>query len=104
MNTYNIIVVDLIVEDLCLQQLLIGMENIGLKSQYEPCIQRAIAALMQITTEEKFDDWFNRYCPIYEKALLLKFQDKNALRVLAENYLIHLNGFHAEQVIMLSNQ
>jgi hypothetical protein len=104
MNTDKTILVDLIVEDLCLQQLLIGMENIGLKSQYEPSIQHAIAALMGINTDEMFDEWFDKYNPIYEKALLLKYQDKKSLRILAEAFIIYLDGVIIQEGLLLSNE
>ncbi len=90
MNTDKQILIDLIVEDLCLQQLLSGMETIGFIAQYEPSIQRTIAALMGITSEAAFDTWFMKYCTVYEHALLLEYYDKNQLRILAEHCLDQL--------------
>ena len=89
MNTDKQIIADLIVEDLCMQQFLSAMESIGFTCQYEPAMQKTIAALMGILSEDAFDEWFNRYNAVYDTALMCNYHDKKSLRILAENYIMN---------------
>lgn len=88
MNTDKQIILDLIVEDLCMQQFLSAMESIGITWEYEPAMQKTIAALMGITSEQHFNEWFNKYNYVYDVALKSSYHDKKSLRILAENYIM----------------
>ena len=84
------IILNLIVEDFCMQQLLHGMENIGFTTLHENNLYKIVAGLMELDPEEIPDSWLNTYYSYYEKACNVKYYDRKDLFILANRCLKEL--------------
>jgi len=86
----KVIILNLIVEDFCLQQLLQGMENVGLTCSNEHNFHKILASLMELDPDNIPEKWLDIYYSFYEKACNVKFQDKKDLFILANRCLKEL--------------
>jgi len=77
------IILNLIVEDFCLQQLLNGMEDIGFRASNEYNLHKILASLMDLDPDNIPDNWWNTYIQFYEKAFQIKYNDRKDLFILA---------------------
>lgn len=84
------IVLDLIVEDLCLQQFYQGLQALGFRTDQEISNLNSVAGLLGISSTHIPDAWVDAYCSYFNKATVLAYHDRRALRVLAENCLERL--------------
>lgn len=81
------IILNLIVEDFCLQQLLTNMENIGFTASHEYNFHKILASLMDLDPDNIPDQWLNTYYKYYENASLLNYHDRKDLFILANKCL-----------------
>lgn len=91
------IILNLMVEDFCLQQFLNGMEDIGFRASNEYNLHKILASLMDLDPENIPENWWNTYCKFYEKAFQLKHNDRKDLFILANRCfkeLIIINIFN----------
>lgn len=84
------IVLDLIVEGLCMKQFYQGLQAMGIRTEQEVSNQPIVAILLGVNIEHIPNAWLNEYVRWYPKATLLSYHDRRALRVLAENCLERL--------------
>ncbi|MGN6648172.1 MAG: hypothetical protein ACTHJT_16730 [Cytophaga sp.] len=84
------VMLNLIVEDFCLQQFLNGMENIGFTTSSEYNFHKILASLLDLDPENIPDEWLNTYYKYYDTACQLNYHDKKDLFILANKCLKEL--------------
>lgn len=77
--TKKTIILNLIVEDLCLQQFLHGMENVGMQTSHEFHLNKILMGLLEHDPENIPEKWLSIYYDHCEKAHSVEYANREKL-------------------------